>query len=466
MGLGPAAGRRHLRPRVHPDHDHPGVADRAVDGAAAALPHALAHIHPRFRTPDVSTWLVAGIASAWYVLANIISENALLDSLTALSLLIAFYYALTGIACAVYYRRQLRRSLKNLLLIGVGPVIGSILLIWLLIRSVVDLNDPEASYTGAAWFGLRAAAGDRPGDLPARRRDHGLLASAGRQVLEGAGRDRARPGDRRSGPGRPGHGRAAERGSEAMTGKSVVLGLDRSPGAEKALALAVRLAGSLDVPLVLVHGVAPPGGVGEEAGEAREAIEEVDDAVIGPAVAAAEAAGVRTVVQVVDDRPAQALVAAADAARRRGDRRRHLEREPAARPAARVGGAQASSAVGPAGALRAGRRFLTVSRPRPSPAGPGRALRAQTAPGCSCRRVRVRPVRGPASALPRTIWITKRFDQCRQGTAYAATVLDPPPPDPGVPHLVVRGLRKTYGAPPCARCAGPISPCGPVSSSR
>ena len=60
----------------------------------------------------------------WYVLANIISENALLDSITALSLLIAFYYALTGIACAVYYRRQLTRSLKNLLLIGVGPVIG------------------------------------------------------------------------------------------------------------------------------------------------------------------------------------------------------------------------------------------------------------------------------------------------------------------------------------------------------
>ena len=120
----------------------------------AALPHALARIHPRFRTPDVSTWLVAGIAAGWYVLANIISENALLDSLTALSLLIAFYYALTGIACAVYYRRQLRRSARNLLLIGVGPVVGAVLLFWLLVRSVVDLNDPEASATGTAWFGF------------------------------------------------------------------------------------------------------------------------------------------------------------------------------------------------------------------------------------------------------------------------------------------------------------------------
>jgi nucleotide-binding universal stress UspA family protein len=97
-----------------------------------------------------------------------------------------------------------------------------------------------------------------------------------------------------------------------MTGKSVVLGLDSSPGAERALALAVRLAASPDVPLVLVHGVAPPGGVGEEAGEAREAIEEFDDAVTRPAVAAAEAAGVRVVVQLVDERPARALVDAAD----------------------------------------------------------------------------------------------------------------------------------------------------------
>ena len=97
-----------------------------------------------------------------------------------------------------------------------------------------------------------------------------------------------------------------------MTGKSVVLGLDRSPGAKQALAVAIRLARSLDVPLVLVHGIEPPGRVGEEVGEVREALEEVDDQVTRPAVAAAEAAGVRAVVEVVEDRPAPALVAVAD----------------------------------------------------------------------------------------------------------------------------------------------------------
>jgi nucleotide-binding universal stress UspA family protein len=67
------------------------------------------------------------------------------------------------------------------------------------------------------------------------------------------------------------------------------------------------------VPLVLMHGVGAPGGVGEEADEVREAIEEIDDVLTRPVIAAADAAGVRTVVEIVDDHPAPALVAVADA---------------------------------------------------------------------------------------------------------------------------------------------------------
>ena len=96
------------------------------------------------------------------------------------------------------------------------------------------------------------------------------------------------------------------------SGKSIVLGYDRSPGAHRALGIALEIAGTFDVPLVLVHAVFPPGGVGEEAGEARKALDEFDDAVLAPATAAAEEAGVPVIVQVVDQRPAQALVAAAD----------------------------------------------------------------------------------------------------------------------------------------------------------
>ncbi|MFC8986567.1 APC family permease [Streptomyces sp. NPDC057115] len=119
-----------------------------------ALPTHFAHIHPRFRTPDVSTWWVAGIAIVWYLAVNQISSNALFDSLTALSLLIAFYYALTGIACAVYYRHHLTESLRNFLFIGLGPVVGAALLSWLLVESVADMSDPANSYSGVSWLGL------------------------------------------------------------------------------------------------------------------------------------------------------------------------------------------------------------------------------------------------------------------------------------------------------------------------
>ncbi len=92
----------------------------------------------------------------------------------------------------------------------------------------------------------------------------------------------------------------------------IVLGYDRSPGAQRALTIAIELAGRYDVPLVLVHGIAPPGTVGEEAGQARAALDDLGERVTAPAVAAAQAAGVAVVVEVVDDKPAPALITAAD----------------------------------------------------------------------------------------------------------------------------------------------------------
>ncbi|MGW9438101.1 APC family permease [Streptomyces sp. NPDC055607] len=119
-----------------------------------AIPGHFSAVHPRFRTPHVSTWWVAVMAIVWYLAVSRVSENALFDSLTALSLLIAFYYALTGIACAVYYRHHLLKDLRSLVFVGLGPVSGAALLAWLLVESVADMSDPANSYSGVSWFGL------------------------------------------------------------------------------------------------------------------------------------------------------------------------------------------------------------------------------------------------------------------------------------------------------------------------
>ena len=85
-----------------------------------ALPAYLGETHPRFLTPHVSTIVVGALATIWYVPLNFLSENFLFDTLSALSLMIAFYYALTGFACAIYYRHELTKSVKNFLFIGAG----------------------------------------------------------------------------------------------------------------------------------------------------------------------------------------------------------------------------------------------------------------------------------------------------------------------------------------------------------
>lgn len=121
---------------------------------AGAMPRALGRVHQRYLTPHVATIVIGVLATACYVPLNIFSENFLYDTIAALALMIAFYYSLTGFACVIYYRKELFKSVTNLLCIGVAPLIGASLLAYLFFRSLVDLSDPDASYSGGSLFGL------------------------------------------------------------------------------------------------------------------------------------------------------------------------------------------------------------------------------------------------------------------------------------------------------------------------
>jgi len=132
----------------------PGSRTSLSMAAAGALPKVFAKIHPRYLTPAVGTIVIGVLATLWYVPGKLISENFLFDSLSALSLMIAFYYGLTGIACAIYWRRELTSSAKNFLFIGVAPLIGALGLFYLLYESIGDLADPKQSYSGTEAFGF------------------------------------------------------------------------------------------------------------------------------------------------------------------------------------------------------------------------------------------------------------------------------------------------------------------------
>jgi amino acid transporter len=121
---------------------------------ADAMPAVLGKVHPRFFTPHVSTITIGVVATAWYVGVSAFSENFLFDTLTALALMIAFYYALTGIACVIYYRHELTKSVTNFLFIGVAPLIGALTLGYLFVKATIDFADPAESYTGSNLFGI------------------------------------------------------------------------------------------------------------------------------------------------------------------------------------------------------------------------------------------------------------------------------------------------------------------------
>src|SRR6266704_3465248 len=101
--------------------------------AYKALPKSFATVHPRFMTPTVSTVAMGVISIVVYVGLNYSSNGigVIGDAVIAIGLYIAFYYGLTGFACAWYYRKNLTSSTRNLFMQGILPVAGGLILYFL-----------------------------------------------------------------------------------------------------------------------------------------------------------------------------------------------------------------------------------------------------------------------------------------------------------------------------------------------
>jgi amino acid transporter len=127
-----------------------------------SIPSVFGRIHPRYLTPDVSTIVMGVVSLAWTVFILNISQNVLSDSITGIGFLIAFYYGLTGFACVIYYRREIFKSFKNFMLVGVAPLLGGLMLAGIFIKAFSDYNttSTEINYTGGiAGIGTPVAIG-------------------------------------------------------------------------------------------------------------------------------------------------------------------------------------------------------------------------------------------------------------------------------------------------------------------
>jgi amino acid transporter len=127
-----------------------------------AVPSHFARMHPRFMTPTWST-IGMGIAScAFFLLFTLIDVNLLNALVESLGVMIAFYYGLTGFACAWFYRRTLRASIRNLVFRGVFPLVGGLFLFVVLGYGLVQYASPDwltdDSGRPVTIFGLGATA--------------------------------------------------------------------------------------------------------------------------------------------------------------------------------------------------------------------------------------------------------------------------------------------------------------------
>jgi amino acid transporter len=126
-----------------------------------AVTNLLARVHKRFLTPTVSTLGFGALSIAITIVLLLLSESILVDSLTAIGFPICFYYGFTGFACAWYYRRDLTTSARNLLLLGIGPVLGGLMLFGIGIKAIFYYTKTEnvesaplLGITLPIWFGI------------------------------------------------------------------------------------------------------------------------------------------------------------------------------------------------------------------------------------------------------------------------------------------------------------------------
>ncbi|HET6211193.1 MAG TPA: APC family permease [Jatrophihabitans sp.] len=112
-----------------------------------SIPATFAKVHPRYFTPTSSTLWMGGVSALLYLAMNYFASGQVIaDAVTAIGVLIAFYYGATGFACTWYYRRELTNSGRDFLLKGLIPFLGGLMLWVGMVLTTIQDWKPDSSY--------------------------------------------------------------------------------------------------------------------------------------------------------------------------------------------------------------------------------------------------------------------------------------------------------------------------------
>jgi amino acid transporter len=117
-------------------------------GVYRAVPKVFAKTHRRFLTPTWATVLMGTFSALLYIAMNYISAGTVIaDSVSALGVMIAFYYGLTGFTSVWFYRHTFGESARNLWMRGILPLVGATMLWGALGYNLWYYWQPINSYT-------------------------------------------------------------------------------------------------------------------------------------------------------------------------------------------------------------------------------------------------------------------------------------------------------------------------------
>jgi amino acid transporter len=113
----------------------PSVRTAFSMGRDGMLGRVWANVHTRWQTPAWGTLIMGGISAAIAILSvKLGGLNAIVGAgVTAIGLLVAAYYGIVGISCAVYHRKALTSNVKGFVFAGVFPVLSALTLFGLAI---------------------------------------------------------------------------------------------------------------------------------------------------------------------------------------------------------------------------------------------------------------------------------------------------------------------------------------------
>ena len=144
---------------------------------------------------------MGALSLVWTLFIINVSTSVLGDAIIGLGFQIAFYYGLTGFACTVYYRKEIFKSARNFIMVGVAPFLGGAMLTFIFIKALIPYSEPGRNGNRLVVPRGRRPGGDRRRADPDGSRGDGLRQLRLPEVLQ------AQAGGRRSGDPRGHRGR-------------------------------------------------------------------------------------------------------------------------------------------------------------------------------------------------------------------------------------------------------------------